>query len=332
MIDTIGPPIPRDTDEYRWVASVIRSVEELSGTKSRWNGELFEELEPGALGSALDDGGMTIAVADVLKPVALAYTANRPLTAAELLEARDAVLTVVHEAKHLTHALGDENAPGAVPAYAPDALVLEEGLTETWAHRSVDAVIQNIRMDSVQPGLVDAGAFDSYPAYTAATDDLLVGAADVSGLDSGDIRDKLVQAERTGRLAAIADLVIDQRLAEVMPAADRDAVRTQLVQVMRPHLADVVPVQESKEQTDDHKTRAGRQAAARAVVALSTTTAELENRYVDASPTAPDVEQLRKFVGGPVSPPPGVSRIGRAESAVRVGVHRSIGQRGQERD
>jgi hypothetical protein len=324
MSGVIGQPVPRDSNEYRWIASVIRSVEKLSGTPSRWNGELHEELLPGAVGSALDNGGMTVDVAEVLRPVAHAYTADRPLTEVELLQARDAVLTVVHEAKHLTHALGDESNPGATPLSSADALVLEEGLTETWAHQNVDAVINDIGMGEVQPGLLEVESFDSYPAYTAATDEVVRGAAEVSGLRSSHVRSALDHAPRTQRWAAVADLVIDQRLADVMPAEHRDVVRTQMVQAMRPHLGDIIAVQKSKQQSDVGKSIAGHQSAQRAVIALSTTTAGIENHYRDwyrqqaiaqAQPQAQaeDVQHLRKFLGQ--QPPGRVSGAHAAEAS-----------------
>ena len=297
-----GEPIPRDSLHYQWVSSVVRSVEKLSGRPSRWNGELYEETRPKSAGSALDGGGVTINVDKVLNPVAKAYTADRPLTEDELVEARDAVLTVVHEAKHLTNVLGDEDAPGATPVYSADTLALEEGLTENWAHASVDAVIQDIGMDQAQPDILSAESIDSYPAYTAATDELIRGTAEVTGLSPSQVLDRLDPADRTQRWATIADMVIDQRLADVLPAEDREAVRTQLMQTMRPHLGDVVATQKSELLSDVAKSIGGHQSAQRAVTALSTTAAGLEDQYRDAASGQPsqgaDVEHLRKFLGG----------------------------------
>lgn len=297
-----GQPVPRDSAEYLWVRSIIRSVEKLTGRPSRWNGELYEDTRSHAAGSALDGGGMTVNREKVLKSAGLAYTAGRPLTEDELIEVRDAVLTVVHEAKHLTNVLGDENAPGATPVYSPDTLALEEGLTENWAHDHVEAVIQDIGMDQVQPELLSTESIDSYPAYTAATDELVRGTAEVTGLSQSQVAGALDQADRTQRWSTLADLVIDERLADVLPPEDREAVRTQLIQTMRPHLGDVVATQQSELFTDLEKSIGGHRSAGAAVTALSTTTAELENRYRDAAigpaPQAAEVDHLRKFLGG----------------------------------
>lgn len=336
MSSIIGQPVDRDSNEYKWVAAVIRSVEKHSGRPSRWNGELHEELTPEALGSAYDKGGMTVSVAGVLQPVSHADTVGRPLNEIELLELRDAILTVVHETEHLTHQLGDESPPGAVSAYSPEALVIEEGLTEDWAHRHVNAVIQDLGMHAANPELLTTESFDSYPAYTAATDELIKGTAQVTGLQPSQVRTALEQADRTQRLAAIADLVIDRRMAEVLPAQDHEAVRTQLVNAMRPDLAGVESVQTSKVESDIGKNIGGHQAAQRAVTALSTTAAELENKYRDAAisqaPQAGEVDHLRKFLGSG-TPTEQVYR-GRHENAVPDNV-RQLPQRrdqGQARE
>jgi hypothetical protein len=246
----VGPPIDPRTNEYKWVAQVIRSVAKHSGRPSRWNGRLHEELNPDAMGSADDHGMMTVSVAGVLRPVAHAYTAGRPLNEIELLELRDAILTVVHETQHLTHPLGDDSGPGAVSAYAPEALVLEEGLTEDWAHRQVNAVIHDLGMHVANPELLTTESFDSYPAYTAATDELIKGAAQVAGVQPSEVRTAMEQADRTHRLAVVADLVIDKRMGDVLPAQDRDAVRTQLVNAMRPDLAGVRSLQGGPGESD----------------------------------------------------------------------------------
>lgn len=327
MSSIVGQPIGRETNEYKWVTAVIRSVEKHSGRKSRWNGEVHEELNPEASGSAHDKGTMTVSVAKVLKPVSDAYTVGRPLNDAELLALRDAIVTVVHEAEHLTHGLGEVGAPSAVSAYSPEALVIEEGLTEDRAHRQVNAVIHDLGMHVANPELLTTKTFNSYPAYTAATEELIKGTAQVTGLRPSEVRTALEGADRTQRLAVIADLVIDKRMGDVLPAQDRDAVRTQLVNTMRPHLAAVESVQSSKAHSEESKTNGGRQAAQLAVTALSTTAADLESKYRDAAiaqpPPSADVDHLRKFLG---SGTPGQSYRANHESAVPDNV-RQLSQR-----
>lgn len=320
--------VPRNSNEYLWVSNVIRAVEKLSGRPSGWNGELDEETRPGVGGNARDDGSMRVNVEKILKPVALAYTAGRPLTEDELFEVREAVLTVVHEAEHLSHPLGDENAAGATPAYSLDTWVLEEGLTENWAHRNVDAVIRDLGMHVANPELLTTESVDSYPACTAATDELIKGTAQVTGLPPNQVRTALEQADRSQRWAVAADLVIDTQMADVLPAQDREAVRTQLVQAMRPHFAAVVSTQQSTIESDVGKTIAGHQSGQRAVIALSTTAAEIEAKYRDQPAASGEVEHLRKFLGGPG--PTGTYRAeGQQHGAVPDNVRQLHAQRDQ---
>lgn len=185
-------------------------------------------------------------------------------------------------------------------------------------------------MDRYQPELLSTESIDSYPAYTAATDLLVRGTADVTGLSQSDVVSVLDAADRTQRWAAIADLVIEQRLADVLPAEDRGAVRTQLMQTMRPPLGDVVATQHSDDLSSVAKSIGGHQSAQRAVTALSTTTAELEARYRDAAigqaPQTTEVDHLRKFLGNGMPPGGQVYRDGGQQGAVPDNV-RKLAQR-----
>jgi hypothetical protein len=127
--------------------------------------------------------------------------------------------------------------------------------------------------------------------------------------------------------------VIDHRLADVMPAEDRESVRTQLIQTMRPHLADVANSQQSDQLSDVAKSIGGHQSAGQAVTALSTTTASLEDHYRDAaasqSPQSAEVDHLRKFLGSG-TPQAGTYRGSQGDGAAPDNV-RQLPQRGQGR-
>lgn len=278
---TVGAEITPERFEYQWVASVVRAVEERTGKKSRWDGKLNEEPFAHKVGAAFDGGGLTVSEEHVLKPLREAY-AGGELTDDQVEAARDAAVTVVHEALHLVDEFGDEEAPGAVPIRAPEEVALDEGLNETRTHRIVDVVIQDIEMDAAVPGVLDAETVDSYPAYTAATDELVQGVAFVSAKQPEEVRQLLEDTPRAQRWGAVADVVIDERLGDgLMPEAHRDHVRGMLLQAMRPEFASVVSAQHSEVQSDFGKTIAGHQAAQRTVTALSTTLDGVENHYRD---------------------------------------------------
>jgi hypothetical protein len=303
----VGPEIPAGSAEYQQVAAIIRSVERLTGRASRWNGRLYEEPRADAVGAAHLDGSMTLSRTHVLEPLRLAAEAGRPLAKDEVDQVKDAVLTVVHEGKHLVDTLGDENAPGAVPLYEADEKALDEGLVETWTHRNADAVIQDVGLDVAVPGLLDAEIVDSYPAHTTGSDALLQGISDITGVAPDHVRRHIEDTGRAQRWAAVADLVIDHRFADVMPPEHRDAVQAQLMQAARIEYADLYPLQQSKLETDVGKTLQAHQIGRRATTALSTTASSIENHYRDwhrrraieqQAAADPEVDHLRKFLGG----------------------------------
>jgi hypothetical protein len=232
VADQLDPEIPPGSPEYIWVSSIISAVEKRTGTSSRWNGRLYEEPNPAYLASAHHDGSMTVSPKNVLEPVRDAYT-GRPMKANDYIRVRDAVLTVTHEAAHLTSHLGDPTGPGAHPVGDPADRALEEGLAESWTHRNVDAVIYDIGMDRSVPGVIGPPNVDAYKAYSAATNSLAQGLGTVAGVPPDEVRRQLHGADRAQRWNKVADLMIDRRLGGLMPPEHRDVVRQNLVQPLR---------------------------------------------------------------------------------------------------
>jgi hypothetical protein len=175
---------------------------------------------------------MTVSPKNVLEPVRDAYT-GRPMKANDYIRVRDAVLTVTHEAAHLTSHLGDPTGPGAHPVGDPADRALEEGLAESWTHRNVDAVIYDIGMDRSVPGVIGPPNVDAYKAYSAATNSLAQGLGTVAGVPPDEVRRQLHGADRAQRWNKVADLMIDRRLGGLMPPEHRDVVRQNLVQPLR---------------------------------------------------------------------------------------------------
>ena len=84
--------------EYRLVAAVVFPVDQRAGgtaaaPRTRWTGLLLEETDPDLLGTAGDDGSMSVSIANVLEPLRKARDLDRPLTGGEALELRDAMGT-----------------------------------------------------------------------------------------------------------------------------------------------------------------------------------------------------------------------------------------------
>jgi hypothetical protein len=278
VTDQLGPEIPPGSPEYIWVSSIISAVEKRTGTTSRWNGRLYEEPDPRYLGTAHHDGSMTVSPKKVLEPVRDAYT-GRPMNANDYIRVRDAVLTVTHEAAHLSSHLGDPTAPGAHPVGDPADRALEEGLAETWTHRNVDAVIYDIDMDRSVPGVIGPPNVDAYKAYSAATNSLAQGLGTVAGVRPDEVRRQLHGADRAQRWNKVADLMIDRRLGGLMPPEHRDVVRQNLVQPLRTEFAKLPDVQQDAKLAEAAKAQAGRRIGQDAVSGLNTALNNVETHY-----------------------------------------------------
>lgn len=274
-----GPELPPSSPEYQWVASVIRSVEQRTGSPTRWNGRVFEEPNPNYLGTAHPDGSMTVNRASVIEPVKLAYTAGRPLTSDENYRARDAAATVTHEAVHLSSRFGDQNAPGAHPIRDDPARALEEGQAENWTHRNLDNVIADVGLDKAAPGVLNEPSMNAYPAYTHASATLNRDLATRTGQTSDQVGNQLIGTERAQRWNAVADMVIDQRLTGLMPESHRDAVRQQVAAPLRDEFAALPAVSADKSLTSAQKSTMSADAANRGLAGMDREVGRIEQHY-----------------------------------------------------
>jgi hypothetical protein len=278
-VTEFGPEILPGTPEYQWASRVIKAVEERTGLPSRWNGRLYQETDPYLLGTAHDDGSLTLSPR-VLEAMRTAYAAGAEATPQQCDDARQAMAIAVHEARHLCNQLGpQDDLLGSVKLYDPDEIALEEGLVDTWAHRHVDGVIQQLDMDRAVPGVIGANAVVSYSAYTKGTDALVNGLADVTGVQPDEVRGQLHDTPRTQRWGVAADLVIDQRLDGVVPPDHRDQIKGKLQTAMRVEFASLQSVQLSGLLDQRGLESYGRATGQAAVGALNRTLSDIETHY-----------------------------------------------------
>jgi hypothetical protein len=275
--------------EYRLVAAVIYAVDQRFGgtaaaPRTHWNGVLFEEPEPDLLGTAGDDGSMSVSIENVLEPLRRARDLDRPLTGGEAWELRDAMGTLTHEAVHLLTQIGDETAPEAYP-YDSAAIADNEGRTEHWTHVNLDDVIRDVFPDAglehVQDDVLDQTSLDAYPAYTAAARQLDLALAARSGLTSTEVTEKLLLSDDAQRWNVAVDLVIDERLVKpgLMPEAHRAEVRRRLVEPLRDSLSGLEAVEANDSLGSDHKSSEATKAAQKAVVGLDEQLNRIERKY-----------------------------------------------------
>jgi hypothetical protein len=284
MSEFRGREIAAGLPGYVWIARIVNAVEQRTGTPTRWNGRVFEELDPSFAGSAdRDDGSLTVGNEDVMAPIERAYT-SRELTPEDVQRAVDAAATVCHEARHLSSPIVGATIPAAHPIGDAPGLALDEGLVERWTHAQVAAVIADIGMDRDVPGSDDVVPVDSYPAYTSATSRLVKDVAASTGRRPRELEQQLLECDAGQRWNLIADLAIDQHLDGLMPDSDRDAVRARFANSLRADFGQAQHVQLSR--SDDLiKRHSGTEIGARTVVNLNRDLEELADQYREAQPS-----------------------------------------------
>ncbi|HEY3559577.1 MAG TPA: hypothetical protein VGL05_19045 [Kribbella sp.] len=275
--------------EYRLVAAVVIAVDQrLGGTatapRTCWTGVVLEESNPDFLGTAGDDGSMSVSVVNVLEPLRKARDLDRPLTGGEALAIRDAIGTLAHEAAHLVTELGDPTAPDAYP-YDAAAEADNEGRTEYWTHDNLDKIVEDVFPDAglehAVPDVLVQESIDAYPAFTSAVSDIDQALADRGRLSKEQVTQRLMLADDAQRWNVAVDLVIDARLAEpgLMPEADRTEVRRQLVAPLREALSGLEAVESDDWLDDNQKTEASTEAAQKAVAELDRAVNRIERDY-----------------------------------------------------
>jgi hypothetical protein len=292
----MGPEILPGTREYQWVASVVEATERLTGRPSSWNRRLYEQLGESA-GSAQSDGTMTISRPQVLEPVMRAYDAPGSVDLPTTEGARAGVMIVVHETDHHQHEFGYAFEPDAIQLASPEYTVATEGLAANNRDRVVDPVIQDIGMDNVVPRILEAPMISAYAGYQAGVEGVLHGLHTLSGMSPYEVWETVDQAPFVQRYNAMADVLIDSRLKDLMPEQDRSEIRRQLSQPLKDELGSLTQYTLGIEPPDQLAQR-GRETGARAVLRVEQVLKGVEAEYrlsVDA-----ETARLRQFleVGG----------------------------------
>ncbi|GAA2795750.1 hypothetical protein GCM10010522_11590 [Kribbella solani] len=294
----MGPEILPGTREYQWVARVVAAVEGRTGLESSWNRRLYEELITSA--TAEENGPMTIH-RSVLEPVMNLYESTEPPGDWEAAAARAAVATVVRETDRQQHQTGDQNAPDAISVDSMEFEPLVEGLAEVNRERIFEAVIADIGLDKVIPQIHQYHAATHRAGYQAGVEGVLEGLHRISGLPLEEVHAAVNSAPYVHGYEAMVDVVIDSRLAELMPEEHRSQIRLVLAQPLREELGslaeyDLVQVVPAVLAERGHET------GAKAVERLEQELQIVEQHYLrhgDNAPrmpmNTPEVELLRRI-------------------------------------
>ncbi|WP_328990911.1 hypothetical protein OG394_32120 [Kribbella sp. NBC_01245] len=296
----LGPEVPPGHPAHEWVQRIVHAVAQRTGRPTSWNGRLYEEPSYAAMATARPDHSLAGGVDDVIRPLQNAATAGRY----EAFPLRAAVAAVAHEAIHLSSEYGDGASDAEVGEVA-----LDEGLTEAWTLANVDGVLTDIGMDRQVPSIVSQHTVDSYPTYTAATNELTRGLSEASGMPPDQVRDHLLNTPRSERWNAAADLVIDGQLGGQLHPEDRAELRKHLVPEMRGGFEKLPAVQWGYD-LDTEKAAQGQQIGQQAIEGLKATTGRLQAQYTQSpgQPLSPAPDRPPVYVtensGRLEAPPP----------------------------
>jgi hypothetical protein len=291
-LEHLGPEVLPGTPEYEWVSSVVAAVERRTGRTSRWNRQIYEEASGFQGGKAVADGPLLLSRVDILDPAMRAYNSTDPLTPDQIVAARRAVYGVVHEAVHHLSDPGDDSAPDAVRHGSPEEIALEESLADTEAIRIELDVIRDIGMDRAVPRIVDLHiTASSYSAYNEGLNRVVDGLSEITDRHPDDIRSEIHRTPIPQRYNAMADLIIDRRLADL--ADFRTELRSRLAEPLRSELGALSkyqPIDRPAEVTPQQAVDLGGQYAQRAIREVRERLPALRTQYAA-------VADMRRFLG-----------------------------------
>ncbi|TCO40104.1 hypothetical protein EV646_11818 [Kribbella antiqua] len=211
--------ISPDSPSYREFTRLYRLARSIRPTPiDRWNGQLYA-MNGDTLGGFDHRTGSI----KVNGPLVFRYLTGRP--APNRRRQAQALSTVLHEATHAGMTLDAPAEPNAVRTN--HSLGLTEGLAELRAAQDFQIFAEL----AGYPGLVFTEP--QYEGAFIATESLLKQASGLR-VDSEQLIDRLAQGPGVMHFDQIAEAVLQNRLAEVVPfrTTDRTAVRAALIETM----------------------------------------------------------------------------------------------------
>jgi len=212
-----------------------RAALRISGAdQTAWSGQIVEAGE-GILGLAHWDGTLHLDRACILEPLRdLYHRGGEPRTEAELVQYREALVTLLHEQSHFLGPAGASQEAARAAFTLPGSRALEEGVAELWAHDHLNDYIRELGIDKVAPGIDKVRSEPSYAAFVPAvrlfTDDLDRQA----GLPPGETLRLLNRQTAEGQWPQAVALIYDSsRLPHLVPPDQAPAAQLHLEQALR---------------------------------------------------------------------------------------------------
>ncbi|WP_350280600.1 hypothetical protein [Kribbella sp. HUAS MG21] len=209
-------PPPATFDEFMRLQHV-GAINVTGADHSSWNGTY--EVQPYKL---TDDGLRVLGTAGwdhtirydeerVLRPLREMFeNAGKQHDDATLLRYREALAIVYHENLHLLAGPGTEHADAEQDFRIAAVRALEEGVTESYGHETLNDYIDEFQLDRIAPGIKNVVSSSVYEKYTPAADTL---AYELGGLDDADrfeMMRRLVVVNATGKWAVATGILADR--------------------------------------------------------------------------------------------------------------------------
>ncbi|MET9273671.1 hypothetical protein [Kribbella sp. NPDC003557] len=235
-------PQPATFDEFMRLQHVA-AVNVSGADHSSWNGTY--EAQPYKL---TDDGLRVLGTAGwdhtirydeerVLRPLQQMFLqAGQQQDDATLLRYREALAIVYHENLHMLAGPGTEHADAELDFRFAAVRALEEGVTESYGHETLDDYIDEFQLDRVAPGIKNVVAFPAYERFTPATETLAYELAGLDNTDRFEIVRRMAVVNATGKWAVATGIIADRYgLGDPRFAREREAAERRITQAMWNH-------------------------------------------------------------------------------------------------
>ena len=220
---------------------------------STWSGryssrvqEVRMDLGGTSLATVTWDGDIEYDAKAVIEPIwMMCRRAGQQLDEYQWMPAKRAFHIVFHENVHAANQLGRTHRDSERSFQDPANRALEEGLTELFARRYLDAYLRELGVGEVAPGVLTARHYPdaSYPHFVPAVELLVERLGERTGLGEDEILRRLVSIDCETRWDVVGDLLFDaEGLAGLVPEEDHAAVKRRLLADLRrpfSHLAEL---------------------------------------------------------------------------------------------
>ncbi|TDW22399.1 hypothetical protein [Kribbella kalugense] len=196
----------------------------------------------------------------VIQPIWLLCRRGGRLEGYRLDSARDAFRIVFHENLHAVNQLGRTMGQSEAALQDPANRALEEGLTELYARRNLNAYLQKLGVAELVPGILTANDYceGTYPHFVPAVEVLAEGLSRRTGFSENEILRRLVTIDCETRWQVVGDLLFEaEGLHHLVPEADHAGVKDRLTAAMRQPFAQLVDLDGSIDQIIVASTTAG---------------------------------------------------------------------------